>query len=32
MPLLFHYSRVSWMHFDYIFNPKTFENDPRFLP
>ncbi|MEO9255866.1 MAG: DUF983 domain-containing protein [Tepidiformaceae bacterium] len=30
MPMLFHYSRVAWMHFDYMFNPKTFENDPRY--
>jgi hypothetical protein len=30
VPILFHYSRVLWLHFDYIFNPKTFETDPRY--
>ena len=25
MPVFFHYSRVLWLHIDYYFNPKTFE-------
>ena len=27
MPLFFHYSRVLWLHWDYHFNPATFERD-----
>ncbi len=28
MPVFFHYSRVLWLHFDYVFNPKTFDTPP----
>lgn len=26
-PLAFHYSRVAWMHIDYVVNPSTFVED-----
>ena len=30
MPVLFHYSRVLWLHWDYHFNPGTFvDSVPR---
>lgn len=28
MPAFFHYSRIIWLHLDYLFNPKTFEAPP----
>ena len=32
MPVFFHYSRVLWLHFDYVFNPKTFETPSHPAP
>jgi uncharacterized protein (DUF983 family) len=29
MPVFFHYSRVLWLHFDFIINPGTFETPPK---
>ena len=28
MPVFFHYSRVIWLHLDYLLNPKTFDTPP----
>lgn len=29
MPVFFHYSRVIWLHLDYLLNPKTFDTPAR---